>query len=274
MLNLISTPIGNLNDISLRAIEALKSADYIFAEDTRNAKKLLNFIDCRSKCFSFHEHNEKKITNHIVKKLIEDQKLEIAIISDAGTPAISDPGYHLIQECINHNINFSHIPGPSSIINAVVLSGLPTSSFIFLGFVPKKKNQKIEFIRSLKKYSETIILFESGKRLPETIQYLFEEHSQHNKISLCREMTKIHETIERGTIALIKEKINSNELVLKGEFVIVIEGSSNEFKNTKLDKKIQKAFLENMPPKDAAKLISMITNENKRDVYKQLLELD
>ena len=146
--------------------------------------------------------------------------------------------------------------------------------FTFLGFVPKKKNQKVEFMRSLKKYSETIILFESGKRLPETIQYLFEEYSQHNKISLCREMTKIHETVERGTIASIIEKINRDELVLKGEFVIVIEGSSAEFKNTKLDKKIQKAFLENMPPKDAAKLISMITKENKRDVYKQLLELD
>ena len=274
MLNLISTPIGNLNDISLRAIEALKSADYIFAEDTRNAKKLLNFIDCRSKCLSFHEHNEKKVTNLIIKKLIEDPNLDIAIISDAGTPAISDPGYHLIQECVNHKINFSHIPGPSSIINAIVLSGLPTSSFTFLGFVPKKKNQKAAFIRSLKKYSETIILFESGKRLPETIQYLFEEYFQHNKISLCREMTKIHETIERGTITSIIEKINSNELVLKGEFVIVIEGSSTKFKNTKLDNKIQKAFLENMPPKDAAKLISMITKENKRDVYKQLLELD
>ena len=274
MLNLISTPIGNLNDISLRAIEALKSADYIFAEDTRNAKKLLNFIDCRSKCSSFHEHNEKKITNLIIKTLIKDPNLDIAIISDAGTPAISDPGYNLIQECINHKINFSHIPGPSSLINAVVLSGLPTSSFTFLGFVPKKKNQKVEFIRSLKKYSETIILFESGKRLPETIQYLFEYHSQQCKISLCREMTKIHETIERGTIASTIEKMNNNELVLKGEFVIVIEGSSAEFKNTKLDKKIQKAFLENMPPKDAAKLISMITKENKRDVYKQLLELD
>ena len=107
MLNLISTPIGNLNDISLRAIEALKSADYIFAEDTRNAKKLLNFIDCRSKCSSFHEHNEIKVTNLIIKKLIEDQNLEIAIISDAGTPAISDPGYYLIQECINNKINFS-----------------------------------------------------------------------------------------------------------------------------------------------------------------------
>jgi 16S rRNA (cytidine1402-2'-O)-methyltransferase len=274
MLNLISTPIGNLNDISLRAIKALKSADYIFAEDTRNAKKLLNFIDCRSKCLSLHEHNENKITNLIIKKLIKNPNLDIAIISDAGTPAISDPGYHLIQECINHKINFSHIPGPSSVINAVVLSGLPTSSFTFLGFVPKKKNQKVEFIKSLKKYSETIILFESGKRLPKTIQYLFEEYSQNNKISLCREMTKLHETIERGTIASTIEKIHNDELVLKGEFVIVIEGSTSEYKNTKLDKKILKAFLDNMPPKVAAKLISMITNENKRDVYKQLLELD
>ena len=230
MLNFISTPIGNLNDISLRAIEVLKNAEYIYAEDTRNAKKLLNHIECKKKCISFHEHNEKKVTNLIVKKLIEDQNLEIVIISDAGTPAISDPGYHLIQECINHKINFSHIPGPSSIINAVVLSGLPTSSFTFLGFVPKKKNQKVEFIRSLKKCSETI-------------QYLFEEYSQYKKISLCREMTKMHETIERGTIASIIEKINSDELVLKGEFVIVIEGSSAEFKNTKLVKKIQKAFL-------------------------------
>ena len=122
MLNLISTPIGNLNDISLRAIEALKSADYIFAEDTRNAKKLLNFIDCRSKCFSFHENNEKKITNLIVKKLIEDQKLEIAIISDAGTPLISDPGYQLVSEAKKIGINVVPIPGPNAAIAIKVLA--------------------------------------------------------------------------------------------------------------------------------------------------------
>ena len=142
MLNLISTPIGNLNDISLRAIEALKSADYIFAEDTRNAKKLLNFIDCRSKCSSFHEHNEKKVTNLIVKKLIEDQNLEIAIISDAGTPAISDPGYHLIQECINHKINFSHIPGPIFNNQCSCFIRTPNIKFYFFRFCAQKEESK------------------------------------------------------------------------------------------------------------------------------------
>ena len=274
MLNLISTPIGNLNDISLRAIEALKNADYIFAEDTRNAKKLLNFIDCRSKCSSFHEHNENRVTATIIQKLKKNPELEIVIISDAGSPAISDPGYYLIQECINNKIDFSHIPGPSSVINAVILSGLPTSSFTFLGFVPKKKNQKIDFLRSLNKFTETIILFESGKRIPETIKYLCDEHSENKKISLCREMTKLHETIERGTISSILKKINDDKLILKGEFVIVLEASDDKYLNAKLDKKIQKAFIKNMAPKDAAKLISMITGENKRDVYKQLLELN
>ena len=274
MLNLISTPIGNLNDISLRAIEALKNADYIFAEDTRNAKKLLNFIDCRSKCLSFHEHNENRVTATIIQKLKKNPELEIVIISDAGSPAISDPGYYLIQECINNKIDFSHIPGPSSVINAVILSGLPTSSFTFLGFVPKKKNQKIDFLRSLNKFTETIILFESGKRIPETIKYLCDEHSENKKISLCREMTKLHETIERGTISSILKKINDDKLILKGEFVIVLEASDDKYLNAKLDKKIQKAFIKNMAPKDAAKLISMITGENKRDVYKQLLELN
>ena len=274
MLNLISTPIGNLNDISLRATDALKNADYIFAEDTRNAKKLLNFIDCRSKCSSFHEHNENRVTATIIQKLKKNPELEIVIISDAGSPAISDPGYYLIQECINNKIDFSHIPGPSSVINAVILSGLPTSSFTFLGFVPKKKNQKIDFLRSLNKFTETIILFESGKRIPETIKYLCDEHSENKKISLCREMTKLHETIERGTISSILKKINDDKLILKGEFVIVLEASDDKYLNAKLDKKIQKAFIKNMAPKDAAKLISMITGENKRDVYKQLLELN
>ena len=274
MLNLISTPIGNLNDISLRAIEALKNADYIFAEDTRNAKKLLNFIDCRSKCSSFHEHNENRVTATIIQKLKKNPELEIVIISDAGSPAISDPGYYLIQECIKNKIDFSHIPGPSSVINAVILSGLPTSSFTFLGFVPKKKNQKIDFLRSLNKFTETIILFDSGKRIPETIKYLCDEHSENKKISLCREMTKLHETIERGTISSILKKINDDKLILKGEFVIVLEASDDKYLNAKLDKKIQKAFIKNMAPKDAAKLISMITGENKRDVYKQLLELN
>ena len=273
MLNFISTPIGNLNDISLRAIEVLKNAEYIYAEDTRYAKKLLNHIECKKKCISFHEHNEKIIAKKIIQLLLDNEK-EIVVLSDAGTPAISDPGYYLIQECIKEEINFTLIPGPSSVINGVVLSGLPTSSFSFLGFVPRKKSHKTSFIQSLKDYKDTIILFESGKRIPETIECLHHEYSSSKKVSLCREMTKIHETIERGSIASIHEKIINNELVLKGEFVIVIEPYSSHKIKPVLDSKTYKLFLKHMAPKDAAKLISSITKENKRDVYKLLLEID
>ena len=168
MLYLISTPIGNLNDISLRAIEVLKDADYIFAEDTRNTSKLLKFINCEKRCKSLHEHNEQEASNKIIN-ILKESGNNIAVVSDAGTPAISDPGYYLIQKCIDNNLEFTVLPGPSSIINALVLSGLPTSSFSFLGFVPRKKSQKIQFFQSLKKEKNTILLFESAKRIENTL---------------------------------------------------------------------------------------------------------
>ena len=272
MLYLISTPIGNLNDISLRAIEVLKDVDYIFAEDTRNTSKLLKFINCEKRCKSLHEHNEQEASNKIINILRESDN-NIAVVSDAGTPAISDPGYYLIQKCIDNDLEFTLLPGPSSIINALVLSGLPTSSFSFLGFVPRKKSQKIQFFQSLKKEKNTILLFESAKRIHETLSCIANEYSKTKKISLCREMTKIYENIERGTATSLLEKLKNNKLTLKGEFVIVVESFSSNDADLIFDNKIYKSFLENMPTKEAAKLISMITKENKRDIYKKLSEL-
>ena len=272
MLNLLSTPIGNLNDISLRAIEVLKSADYIFAEDTRNTSKLLNFIKCDQKCKSLHEHNEQEVTSQIIK-MLSNSDVDIALVADAGTPTISDPGYHLIQKCIENNIEFTLIPGPSSVINALVLSGLPTSSFSFLGFIPRKKSQKIQFFQSLKKENNTIIAFESAKRIENTLSCIAEEYSKNKKISLCREMTKLYENIERGTAISLLKKINNGEIILKGAFVMVIEPFSLKDNDLIFDNKIYKSLLDNMPAKDAAKIISMITKENKRDIYKKLLEL-
>jgi len=274
MLYLISTPIGNLNDISLRAIEVLNNVDYIFAEDTRNTSKLLNFINCDKKCKSLHEHNEQEVSAQIIKILNNsDIDIDIALVSDAGTPTISDPGYHLIQKCIDNNIEFTLIPGPSSVINALVLSGLPTSSFSFLGFVPRKKLQNIQFIQSLKKEKNTIILFESAKRIKNTLVCIADEYSKDKKISLCREMTKLYENIERGTAVSLLKKINNGEIILKGEFVIVIEPFALKDNDLIFDDKIYKSFLSNMPTKEAAKIISTITKENKRDIYKKLLEL-
>ena len=270
MLNLLSTPIGNLNDISLRAIDALKNADYIYAEDTRVTNKLLIFLKIEKKCRTLHEHNEEIVTNDIIKLLIEDT--EIVLVSDAGTPAISDPGYYLVQQCIKKNIPFTLLPGPSSVISALVMSGLSTSSFSFHGFIPRKKNQKRDFFKSLRHEKNTVVLFESAKRIEDTLQVLIEEYSSTNKIALCREMTKLHETIERGTIENVFQRLKAGKIVLKGEFVVVIECSSELKKSFIIDKKIKESFLNFLPAKDAAKLISLLTKENKRDIYKQLLD--
>jgi 16S rRNA (cytidine1402-2'-O)-methyltransferase len=178
-----------------------------------------------------------------------------------------------VQKCIDNNIEFTLIPGPSSVINALVLSGLPTSSFSFLGFLPRKKSQKIKFIQSLKKEKNTIILFESAKRIESTLSCIADEYSKNKKISLCREMTKLHENIERGTAIHLLKKISNGELVLKGEFVVAIEPFSLKDNDLIFDDKIYKSFLNNMPAKEAAKIISTITKENKRDIYKKLLQL-
>ncbi|MDC1189258.1 16S rRNA (cytidine(1402)-2'-O)-methyltransferase [Gammaproteobacteria bacterium] len=271
MLNLISTPIGNLNDISLRAIDVLNKADYIYAEDTRNTNKLLKFIKVDKKCRMLHEHNESEATKQIVDLLI-NKEIQIAVVSDAGTPAISDPGYHLVQECILNNIKFTLIPGPSSVINALVLSGLPTSSFSFLGFIPRKSKQKTDFFHSLKHEKNTMIFFESAKRLENTLEHMGASFPSSAKISICRELTKIHEEVVRGDIALLLKMVKNNELTLKGEFVVVLEGRSTEKLSLVMDKKIKEGFLNKLAAKDAAKLISLITKENKRDIYKQLLD--
>ncbi len=270
MLNLLSTPIGNLNDISLRAIDALKKADYIYAEDTRVTNKLLRFLKIDKKCRILHEHNEETVSQDIINLL--NKQNEIVLVSDAGTPSISDPGYYLVQQCIKKDIIFSLLPGPSSVISALVMSGLSTSSFSFLGFIPRKKSKKKEFISSLSHEKNTIILFESAKRIEDTLNVLKEEYSLSKKIALCREMTKIHETIERGTIEEVSLRVKHGLVVLKGEFVIVIESSLTDKPSFIIDKKVKDSFLRLLPAKDAAKLISLLSKENKRDIYKQLLD--
>ena len=167
MLNFISTPIGNLNDISLRAIEVITNSDYLYSEDTRKIKKLLNHINCKKISKSFHEHNEEKLIVEILD-LIRDKK-SVSIVTDAGTPAISDPGYKLIQQCIKKNIVFSLIPGPSAVISGLVMSGLPTNQFSFYGFIPRKKNDQENFFKSAKNDTKTSIFFESPKRLKKSI---------------------------------------------------------------------------------------------------------
>ncbi len=270
MLNFVSTPIGNLNDISLRAIDVIKSSDYLYAEDTRNVKKLLDFINVKISCKSFHEHNEQKVMLNILKQA-KNSKV-ISIVSDAGTPSISDPGYKLITKCIEENIKYTLIPGPSSVISAMVMSGLPSNRFAFYGFVPRKIQDKKKFFEDLDEETKTSIIFESSKRIYDTLKNLADYINSDRKVSICKEMTKIHENVIRGKASEIYKFVEENQINLKGEIVIVIEGTSKKITAPKINSKIKKEFLTKLSASESAKLISAVTGENKRDVYKKLIQ--
>ena len=222
-LYLISTPIGNLKDITLRSIETLKNVDLIAVEDTRRSGKLLKEYDVDTKMISYFEHNEDVRIKEIIEKL--KSGFDIALISDAGTPTISDPGYRLVNEVHKNNIKISSLPGPSSVINALSVSGLPTDHFYFEGFLPKKKGRLTRF-KFLSSLPATVILFESPFRLIKTLLDI-EKFMGQRIVSVCREMTKIHEEIFRGSLW---KTINhfKNKKSIKGEIVILIAKAQYE----------------------------------------------
>ena len=269
MLYFISTPIGNLNDISLRAIDVIRSSDYLYAEDTRNIKKLLNFINLKVKSKSFHEHNEHKVSLEIIQNLKNGNI--VSIVSDAGTPVVSDPGYKLIQICLKENIKYTLIPGPSSVLSSLVMSGLSPDRFSFYGFIPRKEGDQDRFFETLSDDVKTSIVFESPKRIKKTLINLQKFVGKNRKISLCKEMTKIHEDVFRGKISEIIKDIENDQINLKGELVLVIEGADNKI-DLNISTQIKKEFLSKLSASDSAKLISMLTGKNKRDIYKKLIE--
>lgn len=214
MLYVLATPIGNLGDITLRGLETLKSVDLIAAEDTRRTGILLNSHGIRTHMVSYHEHNKGQRTPHLIDMM--QMGKHIALVSDAGTPGISDPGYDLIRAAIDNGIPVSPIPGPSALISALVCSGLPTDSFRFAGFLPKKEKKKREFLESIR---HTTIAYESPYRIRKTLE-LMGTVIPHHRVCLCREMTKKFEEFIRGTAGEILQKIGTRQL--KGEIVLVI----------------------------------------------------
>ena len=270
MLYFISTPIGNLNDISLRAIDVIRSSDYLYAEDTRNLKKLLKFINLKVKSRSLHEHNEQKASLEIIENIKNGKT--ISIVSDAGTPVVSDPGYKLIQICLKENIKYTLIPGPSSVLSSLVMSGLSPDKFSFYGFIPRKAGDQTRFFEILSNDVKTSIVFESPKRIKKTLFNLQKFVGINRKISLCKEMTKIHEDVYRGNISEIIKDIENEKINLKGELVLVIEGANNNKIDLNITMQIKNEFLSKLSASDSAKLISMLTGKNKRDIYKKLIE--
>ncbi|OGU57673.1 MAG: 16S rRNA (cytidine(1402)-2'-O)-methyltransferase [Ignavibacteria bacterium GWF2_33_9] len=219
-LYLIPTPIGNLQDITLRSLFLLQSVDVLACEDTRTTKKLLDLYEISApKLISYHNFNEAEKTPYIVSLIKDGNK--VGLVSEAGTPLLSDPGFRIVQAIINEGLHMEALPGANAVLPALALSGFATHNFVFLGFPPQKKNRKT-FLNNLKNHKETIVLYESPFRIQKLVKELGEIFPNTKRIALCREITKVYEETIRGTLEEVTKVFE--ERTLKGEFVIVIEG--------------------------------------------------
>jgi 16S rRNA (cytidine1402-2'-O)-methyltransferase len=219
MLTLVPTPIGNLQDITLRALEVLKNADIILAEDTRTARFLLQHFQIEKRILSHHQHNEHNALKEVIRLLKEGNK--IALVSDAGTPAISDPGFLIVRECIKEDIEVYCLPGPTAFVPALVMSGLPCDKFVFEGFLPQKKGRQSRFL-FLKEEERTIVFYESPFRLVKLLEEVMEHFGAERKCSVSRELTKMFEETRRGTAEELFQHFSAHPP--KGEIVVCVAG--------------------------------------------------
>lgn len=263
-LYLVATPIGNLEEMSYRAIRILNEVDYIAAEDTRNTIKLLNHFNIKKKLISHHEHNIQT-SAHKILELLENSN-QIALVSDAGYPAISDPGYELVQAVIKSGFQVVSISGPNACLDALVVSGICPQPFLFYGFLNHSDKSKKKELDALKKYKETIVFYESPHRIEKTLKLMLEYFGDRD-MALCRELTKKHEEIIRGKISEIVEIVDT----LKGEMVLVVEGS-NEIEEKIFDlpikDQIEVYIQEGFSSKEAIKKVAKERNLPKNEVYK------
>lgn len=271
ILYICPTPIGNLEDITLRTIKVLNEVDLIAAEDTRHTLKLLNHYNIKKPLISYHEHN--KITAG--EKILEEIKKgkNIALVTDAGMPGISDPGEDIIKRCIEENIELVALPGPTAFVLALVLSGLSTESFVFEGFLPSKGKERKDRLNKLKSETRTIILYEAPHRIISLLKDLLEALGN-RKIAISRELTKIHEETFRGTIQEAIEKFESQNP--KGEFVLVVEGTDVEkqsFDHISIKEHIKMYMDEGLSKKESIKKVAKERNIPKSQVYREGIDL-
>ena len=267
-LYLVATPIGNLNDITLRAINILKEVDLIAAEDTRHTLKLLNHLGISKPLISYHRHNEDIKKDILIKDLKNGKN--IALVSDAGTPGICDPGEEIIKECIKEKIKIVPIPGACAMINALISSGISTREFVFLGFLPLNKKSRKEKLKEIEELNKTVILYEAPHKLKNTLMDL-KEVLKNRKIVLARELTKIHEEFIREDIDILIDMSEN----LKGEIVLIIEGDKTikENKLNELTLEEHYKFYENQgfSKKDVIKKIAKDRNLNKNEIYQKFI---
>ena len=269
-LYLVSTPIGNLQDMTYRAVEILEGVDEIACEDTRQTKKLCQAFDIQTPLSSYHEHSSSGVRDKIITKI--ERGKSMALVSDAGTPLISDPGYKLVQGCVKKGIQVIPIPGASSLLPALQVSGLPTNQFCFCGFLPAKTTERKNFLKEKKEIRSTLLFFETPHRLLDSLKDVLEVLGD-REIALAKEITKIFETVKRGTI---KDFLSSSALsdFTKGEIVLVIQGAQkNEKKNIKEVEEFLSFLLKDLSLKQAVDECVASTGYHKKEIYQMALQI-
>ena len=276
MLYLCATPIGNLEDITCRVLRILKEVDLIAAEDTRNSIKLLNHFEIKTPMTSYHEYNKFDKGRYLVEQMLEGKN--IALITDAGTPGISDPGEELVAMCYETGIQVTSLPGAAACITALTLSGLPTRRFAFEAFLPSDKKERAVVLEELKQETRTIILYEAPHRLVKTLEELLEKLGD-RKISLCRELTKKHETVFRGSLLEAFSWYKENPP--KGECVMVLAGRSREeieqearqkWEDMPLEEHMEYYMSQGIDKKEAMKAVAKDRGVSRREIYQQTLK--
>lgn len=268
-LYIVATPIGNLGDITLRAIEILRKVDIIAAEDTRHTLKLLNHLGISKPLISNHRHNEEMKTEQLIEKILEGQ--DMAVVSDAGTPGICDPGEFLIKKCIEEEVDVIPIPGACAFINALIASGIDTKEFTFLGFLPLNKKLRKEKLHKIEKSKETVILYEAPHKIMSTLKDL-EQILEDRQIVLARELTKLHEEFIRGNAKEIIEKAEN----LKGEIVLLIEANkkiniNKDFEMMSLEEHYKLYEKQGLEKKEIIKKMAKDRNLSRNEIYQKFL---
>lgn len=272
-LYLVATPIGNLEDITLRAIRVLKEVDLIAAEDTRHTLKLLNHLEITKPLISYHRHNEESKTKELIEQLQSGKN--IAIVSDAGTPVISDPGGEIVKQAIQNKIKVIPIPGPCAFITALIASGLDATQFCFIGFLPLNKKNRIEKLEEIQQETKTILLYEAPHKLKNTLKDL-QKYIKDRQIVLAKELTKIHENYQKGTAEELLEEVEEP----KGEYVVIIQGASQKQKERTQENLNQLSLQQHyeyyekqgFEQKEIIKKIAKDRKVNKNEIYQKFIK--
>lgn len=271
VLYVVATPIGNLSDISRRGLEILSEVDAILAEDTRHSGRLLKTFGISTRISSFHAHNERGRSPKVIERLLDGESL--ALISDAGTPLISDPGCHLVRHALEHGIKIIPVPGPCALACALSASGINASRFVFEGFLPAAPGARRRRLQSLTSESRTLVLYEAPHRIEALLGDMVEIFGSERIATLARELTKSFETITTGPLSSLAHKLAGDEHQRKGEFVIVMEGASEVVTDLDETHRVLRALLEDLTVKQAVSIAIRLTGEKKNKLYRLATEI-